>query len=446
MTTTLIKNATIINEGKTFKGAVLIENEIIKDILEGELPEALSKSCTVIDAEDSFLIPGLIDDQVHFREPGLTHKADLYSESKAAAAGGMTSFMDMPNVNPQTTTLPLLEAKHALAQEKSLVNYGFYIGGTNENWREITSSNLDLACGIKIFMGSSTGNMLVDNQEVLANFFKNAKILIATHCEDEQTIRTNLQNAIAQYGEAIPISLHPKIRSEEACYKSSSLAVDLAKKYDARLHILHISTAKEVSLFEAKNSADKHITAEACVHHLWFSDKDYEQLGKFIKWNPAVKTDRDRDTILQAVKENRIDVIATDHAPHVLDEKTGIYTKAASGGPLVQHALQAMLELSVQGKISKEKIVEKMCHTPAELFHISNRGYIRKGYKADLCLFKKKPYTVSKENILYKCGWSPFENTAFSHTITHTFANGHLIYKEGIFDESIKGQALTYKR
>lgn len=442
----LIKNATLINEGKIFKASVLIEDEKIADILTTKVPESLQEKSTVIDAEGSFLIPGLIDDQVHFREPGLTHKADLYTESKAAAAGGMTSFMDMPNVMPQTTTLDLLESKHALATEKSMINYGFYIGGTNENWKTITSSDLDLACGIKIFMGSSTGNMLVDNQEVLKNFFKNAKILIATHCEDEQTIRTNLQNSIYKYGEDIPIALHPEIRSETACYKSSSLAVSLAKQYEARLHILHISTAKELTLFETGNAKNKHITAEACVHHLWFSDEDYKRLGKFIKWNPAVKTAQDRAAILQAIKENRIDVIATDHAPHTLEEKTGIYTKAASGGPLVQHALQAMLALAEQGKISKEKIVEKMCHSPAELFGIRSRGYIRKGYKADLCLFKKQPYTVTKENILYKCGWSPFEDTVFPHTITHTFANGHLIYNDGKFDEGTKGQALQYNR
>lgn len=446
MKSCLIHNATIINEGKIFKASILIENDLIKDIIKSEVPESLLQNCKVIDAKNSFLIPGLIDDQVHFREPGLAHKADLHSESRAAAAGGITSFMDMPNVSPQTTTLQLLEDKHALAAEKALVNYGFYIGGTNENWKEITSSNLDLACGIKIFMGSSTGNMLVDNQEVLSNFFKSAKILIATHCEDEQTIRTNMQNAIVKYGNDIPIAMHPIIRSEEACYKSSSLAVDLAKKYDARLHILHISTAKEITLFERGNSKDKHITAEACVHHLWFSDEDYERLGKFIKWNPSVKTAKDRDAILQALKDNCIDVIATDHAPHTLGEKMGVYTKSASGGPLVQHALQAMLELTEQEKISKEKIVEKMCHTPAELFHIVNRGYIRKGYKADLCLFKKKTHTVSKGNLLYKCGWSPFEGTEFSHTITHTFVNGQLIYKEGKFDESKKGEALRYNR
>ncbi len=442
----LIHNATIINEGKQFKGSVLIEGETIQEIFQGEVPQSLLENCTIIDAEGQFLIPGVIDDQVHFREPGLTHKGDLYTESRAAAAGGMTSFMDMPNLIPQTTSLQLLEEKHKMAQEKALVNYGFYIGGTNENWKEITSANLDLACGIKIFMGSSTGNMLVDNQEVLQKFFQNAKILIATHCEDEMTIRTNLQNAINQYGEDIPIPMHPLIRSREACYKSSSLAVNLAKKYEARLHILHLSTADELALLESGEIRNKHITGEACVHHLWFADDDYEKHGAFIKWNPAVKTAKDREALLEAINNDTLDVIATDHAPHTIDEKSGVYTKAASGGPLVQHALQATLEMHEQGKISKERIVQKMCHAPAELFGVKNRGYIRKGYKADLCLFKKVPYTVSKANILYKCGWSPFEGTTFAHTVTHTFANGHLIYQNGKFDESVKGQALEYNR
>lgn len=446
MNSFIIKNATIINEGKQYKGSLVVSEEKITDIIVGELAENFDTEYTIINAEGHYLIPGLIDDQVHFREPGLTQKGDLYTESKASIAGGMTSFLDMPNLIPQTTTLDLLEAKHKLAEGKALANYGFYIGGTNENWKELTSTKLDLACGIKLFMGSSTGNMLVDDQEVLQKFFSKSKILIATHCEDEQTIRTNLQQHLAEYGENIPIYRHPIIRSEEACYKSSSMAVNLARKYGTRLHILHISTAKELELFERGNIQNKHITAEACVHHLWFSDEDYERLGRFIKWNPAVKTAKDREALQQAVIEDIIDIIATDHAPHTIAEKTGIYTKTASGGPLVQHALQALLELEKQGKISKEKMVQKMCHAPADLFHIKNRGYIRKGYKADLCLFKKTPHTVNKENILYKCGWSPFEGTTFSHTITHTFVNGHLVYKNGVFNESIKGQALCYNR
>lgn len=440
----LIKNAILINEGRQYKASVLIEDEKIAEIIEEELPESYGKNFNIIDASEHYLIPGVIDDQVHFRDPGLTHKGDLYSESKAAAAGGVTSFLDMPNLIPQTTTLELLEKKHELAQGKALVNYGFYIGGTNKNWRELTSSRLDLACGIKIFMGSSTGNMLVDNSEVLHKFFANSKVLIATHCEDEQTIRENLQKAIAEYGDAIPISAHPIIRSREACYKSSSLAVNLAKQYDARLHILHLSTAEELDLLQQGAIRDKNITAEACVHHLWFSDEDYERLGRYIKWNPAVKTPKDRAALLEAVNNDIIDVIATDHAPHTIEEKTGIYTKSASGGPLVQHSLQTVLELHEQGKITKEHLVKKMCHSPAELFGIKNRGYIRKGYQADLCLFKKQAHKVTKNNLLYKCGWSPFEGTEFSHTITHTFANGHLIYKEGKFDESIKGQGLRY--
>lgn len=446
MNSFIIKNATIINEGKQYKGSLLIADEKIIDIIEGELPESFGVNHTTIVAEGYYLIPGLIDDQVHFREPGLTQKGDLYTESRASVAGGMTSFLDMPNLIPQTTTLELLEAKHKLAEGRALANYGFYIGGTNENWKELTSAKLDLACGIKLFMGSSTGNMLVDDQEVLQKFFSKSKLLIATHCEDEYTIRTNLQQHLTQYGEDIPIALHPIIRNEEACYKSSSRAVNLAKKYDTRLHILHISTAKELELFESGTIQNKHITAEACVHHLWFSDEDYQDLGRFIKWNPAVKTKFDRQALQQAINENKIDIIATDHAPHTIEEKSGVYTKAASGGPLVQHALQALLELEIQGKISKEKIVQKMCHAPADLFHIENRGYIRKGYKADLCLFRKLPYTVNKNNILYKCGWSPFEGVTFSHTITHTFVNGHLVYQNGVFDESRKGQALCYNR
>lgn len=446
MNSFIIKNATIINEGKQYKGSLLIADEKIIDIIEGELPESFGVNHTTIVAEGYYLIPGLIDDQVHFREPGLTQKGDLYTESRASVAGGMTSFLDMPNLIPQTTTLELLEAKHKLAEGRALANYGFYIGGTNENWKELTSAKLDLACGIKLFMGSSTGNMLVDDQEVLQKFFSKSKLLIATHCEDEYTIRTNLQQHLIEYGEDIPIALHPIIRNEEACYKSSSRAVNLAKKYDTRLHILHISTAKELELFESGTIQNKHITAEACVHHLWFSDEDYQDLGRFIKWNPAVKTKFDRQALQQAINENKIDIIATDHAPHTIEEKSGVYTKAASGGPLVQHALQALLELEIQGKISKEKIVQKMCHAPADLFHIENRGYIRKGYKADLCLFRKLPYTVNKNNILYKCGWSPFEGVTFSHTITHTFVNGHLVYQNGVFDESRKGQALCYNR
>ncbi|PVX52653.1 dihydroorotase [Balneicella halophila] len=446
MKNTLIKDATIINEGREFKGSILIENEKISEIIEGNVSDSYGQNYNIIDASGSYLIPGVIDDQVHFREPGLTQKGDLYTESKAAAAGGVTSFMDMPNLIPQTTTLPLLEDKHALAQTKAMVNYGFYIGGTNENWKEITAADLNLACGIKIFMGSSTGNMLVDNREVLNNFFANAKILIATHCEDEETIRTNIKNALEKYGEDFPIAMHPQIRSREACYKSSSLAVKLAKQHDARLHILHLSTADELQLLEKGNINNKQITAEACVHHLWFSDEDYKRLGRFIKWNPAIKTSKDRDALIQALNENVLDVIATDHAPHTLKEKSGVYTKAASGGPLVQHALQAVLELHEQGKFAKEQVVHKMCHAPAQLFGIKNRGYIRKGYQADLCIFKKEKHTVNKDNLLYKCGWSPFDGTTFSHTITHTFANGHLIYNNGKFDESIKGQALIYNR
>lgn len=445
-TSYIIKNATLINEGQQYQASVWVESDTIKDIIKGELPKHFSQSHKIIDASGSFLIPGVIDDQVHFREPGLTHKGDLHTESKAAVAGGMTSFLDMPNLIPQTTSLELLEAKHKIAEDKAVINYGFYIGGTNENWKELTNTHLDLACGIKIFMGSSTGNMLVDNEEVLHKFFSNSKLLIATHCEDEQTIQNNLKKHIDKYGEDIPMHLHPIIRSAEACYKSSSLAVSLAKKYNARLHILHLSTAKELTLLETGSIENKHITGEACVHHLWFCDKDYATLGRYIKWNPAVKTPQDREALLHAINTDKLDIIATDHAPHTIEEKTGVYTQTASGGPLVQHALQTMLELHKQGKINKEQIIQKMCHAPALLFGIAERGFIRKGYKADLCIFKEQPYKVTKDNLLYKCGWSPLEGTTFSHTITHTFVNGSLVYNNGSLDENHKGKALRYNR
>ncbi len=445
MNTYLIKEATVINEGSIKKASVYIEKGKIKEIFEGEIPSGLN-NVSVVDASDSILIPGVIDDQVHFREPGLTHKGDLYTESRAAVSGGTTSFMDMPNLVPQTTSLALLEEKHEIAASKALGNYGFYLGGTNENWKELTSSDLNLACGIKIFMGSSTGNMLVDSKEVLHQFFANSKILIATHCEDEATIRHNLATHIAQYGEDIPMHLHPIIRSEEACYRSSSLAVELAQRYGTRLHILHISTEKELSLFTQGDLQNKNITGEACVHHMWFDDRDYERYGAKIKWNPAIKKPSDKLAIREAIRTDLLDVVATDHAPHTWDEKKGAYTQAASGGPLSQHALQAMFELYEQGVFSREKIIEKMCHAPARLFGVRDRGFIRKGYYADLVLLKKQNHTVTKDNIRYKCGWSPFEGTTFSYSITDTFVNGHRVFSNGQFDESQKGQALTYSR
>jgi dihydroorotase len=442
---TLIKNATIVNEGKTFLGNVLIEDERIKKISEQEITEQADK---VIDAKGKHLLPGCIDDQVHFREPGLTHKAEIYTESKAAVAGGITSFMEMPNTVPNTLTQALLEDKYEIGSKKSLANYSFFMGASNDNIEEVLKTNARNVCGIKIFMGSSTGNMLVDSRQTLDNIFSKSKLLIATHCEDEATIRANSEVCKKQYGDNVPVECHPLIRSAEACYKSSSMAVELAKKYNTRLHILHISTEKELSLFDnTKPLKEKRITAEACIHHLWFSDEDYKTKGNFIKWNPAIKTKQDRDAILQGVIDNKIDIIATDHAPHTIDEKKQSYLKAPAGGPLVQHALVAMLELHRKGKITLEKIVEKMSHAVADCFQIEKRGYIREGYFADLVLVDlNSSWTVEKNNILYKCGWSPFEGQTFHSKVTHTFVSGHLAYCDGVFDESKKGQRLLFQR
>ncbi len=442
---TLIRNAQIVNEGAIIKGDVLIENEFIVKITQ---PGELLNADTIIDAYGCYLFPGCIDDQVHFREPGLTYKADIYTEAKSAVAGGVTSYMEMPNTIPNTFTQQLLEEKYGRAAEVSLANYSFYMGASNNNIDEVLKTNPKDVCGVKIFMGSSTGNMLVDNRSTLEALFSKCKLLIATHCEDEATIRHNTEVFKEKYGEDIPIACHPMIRSEEACYKSSSLAVELAKKYDTRLHILHISTAKEIALFDnSKPLKEKRITAEACIHHLWFSDADYKSKGNFIKWNPAIKKESDRDAILKAVLENKIDVIATDHAPHTKEEKSQPYLKAPSGGPLVQHSLNAMLELYLQKKISLEKIAEKMSHAVADCFAIEKRGYIREGYYADLVLVDvNKSYTVEAKNILSKCGWSPFENQIFHSVITHTFVNGNLVYNNGIFDERKKGQRLHFLR
>jgi dihydroorotase len=392
-------------------------------------------------------MPGAIDDQVHFREPGLTHKANIYTESKAAVAGGITSFMEMPNTVPNTLTQELLEEKYAIAAESSLANYSFFMGASNDNLEEVLKTDPAKVCGVKVFMGSSTGNMLVDKKETLEALFSNCKMIIAAHCEDEATIKENTEKFRQKYGEEVPIEAHPIIRSEEACYLSSSFAINLAKKHNARLHVLHISTAKELELFEKKPLKEKRITAEACIHHLWFTDADYKDKGNFIKWNPAVKRKEDRDAILEAVKDGIIDIIATDHAPHTLEEKQNSYFKAPSGGPLVQHAVAAMFELHHQGKITLEKLVEKMCHAPAALFEIEKRGFIKEGYWADIILVDPKAnWTVTKENILYKCGWSPFEGQTFQSKVTHTFINGHLSYNDGAFDETIKGARLMFDR
>jgi dihydroorotase len=438
----LIKNAFIVNEGKVFQSDLLIEDGKIASI-GNNLP---ADGCEVIDATGKYLFPGVIDDQVHFREPGLMHKGEIYTEAKAAVAGGITSYMEMPNTVPNTLTQELLEEKYAAASQRSLANYSFFMGASNDNLEEVIKTDPEKVCGVKIFMGSSTGNMLVDKKEVLEKIFANSKMLIATHCEDEATIRVNTEKAQEKYGEDVPIEMHPVIRDTEACYLSSSFAVGLAKKYGARLHILHISTAKELSLFENKTPLkDKKITSEACIHHLWFTDEDYKDKGSLIKWNPAVKKQSDRDAIREAVNNGTIDVVATDHAPHTIEEKQNKYFKAPSGGPLVQHALVAMLDLYHQGVFSLEKIAEKMCHYPAILFRIKERGFIRKGYIADLVLVDlESSWKVEKENILYKCKWSPFEGHTFKSAVTHTFVNGHLVYNNGNFDETIKGQRLLF--
>ncbi len=441
----LIKNATIVNEGERKACDVLIEDGLIAEVLPNI---EVSDPDTVIDATGKHLLPGVIDDQVHFREPGLTHKADIASESKAAAAGGITTFIEQPNTNPQTTTIEKLEDKFAIAAKSSYTNYSFMFGGTNDNLEEILRLEKGQAAALKLFLGSSTGNMLVDDEEVLRRIFSNTNMRIAVHCEDETTIKDNLAKYRAEYGEEIPIRMHPKIRSEEACYLSSSKAIRLAKETGARLHVFHLSTESEMELFENQTPLkEKQITAEACVHHLWFTDADYEEKGTFIKWNPAVKQAKDRAALWAALLDDRIDVIATDHAPHTLEEKSQVYTKAPSGGPLVQHALAAMLEHHHKGKISLEKIVEKMCHNPAILFDIEKRGYIRQGYFADLVLVDlDAPSKVSKENILYKCGWSPFEGTTFGSQVTHTFVNGHLVFGPDGFDEELHGKRLTFER
>lgn len=446
MNTVLIKNANIVNEEHIFNGDVLIQNEEIVEIAESI--SAKSSDTQIIDAEGKYLLPGLIDDQVHFREPGLTHKATIETESKAAIAGGITSFIEMPNTSPQATTIELLEDKFEIAKNTSWANYSFMFGGTNDNLDEILKVDPKKVAALKLFLGSSTGNMLVDDPKVLEQIFSKTNLLIAVHCEDEQTIKNNLEEYIKKFGEDIPMEYHPLIRSEEACYLSSSRAIALAKKTGARLHVFHLSTAKETELFDNKLPLEKKkITAEVCIHHLWFTDKDYKEKGSFIKWNPAIKTEKDRAGLWQALLDDRIDVIATDHAPHTLEEKKNVYTKAPSGGPLVQHALVAMLENYHRGMVSLEKIVQKMCHNPAILFQIKNRGFIKKGYKADLVLVDlHAPWTVNKSNILYKCGWSPFEGFTFKSRVTHTFVNGKVVYNNSKFAKSSHAQRLEFNR
>ena len=442
----LIKDATIINEGISFIGSVLIEGEQIKAVYKSGESFELSESCEIINAKGLLLMPGAIDDQVHFREPGLTHKGNIYSESRAAVAGGITSYMEMPNTIPHATNIEALENKYSIAAEKSFANYSFYMGATNNNIEELRKVDARNVCGVKIFMGSSTGNMLVDSTEALSAIFKEIPLLIATHCEDENTIQQNKAHYKGLLGDDIPLKYHPLIRSEEACYRSSSFAVELATKYDARLHVLHISTAKEMSLFN--NSIPlikKKITSEICVHYLWFSDADYEHFGNKIKWNPAIKTESDRLTLIESLKADKIDVVATDHAPHLWREKEGSCLKAASGGPLVQHAVVAMLQMAKKGFFTTEMVIEKMCHAPAELYRVEKRGYIRPGYFADLVLIDPaKKWTVSSQNILYQCQWSPFEGMDFDFEVLNTWVNGNLVYNKGEFNEDVRGQRLLF--
>lgn len=442
----LIKDATIINEGLKFRGSVLIDGDKIERVFPYSVPKNYDLTGVEIhNATGLYLIPGVIDDQVHFREPGLTHKGDIASESRAAVAGGVTSFMEMPNTNPQTVTQELLEQKYRRAAEVSPANYSFYMGATNDNLDEVLKTDPSKVCGIKVFMGSSTGNMLVDDDKTLTEIFKHAPTLVATHCEDENTIQKNIAIARQRYGENVPISRHCHIRSDEACYISSSKAVELASKSDTRLHILHLSTAKEMSLFSAGNVKDKKITAEVCVHHLWFDDRDYISKGNFIKWNPAVKTAKDKEALWEALLSDKIDVIATDHAPHTREEKNNTYFKAPSGGPLVQHSLAAMLEMCSKGVITEEKVVQKMCHAPADLFRIDRRGYIREGWFADLVLIDpNQTWEVSPDNILYKCGWSPFEGQEFSHRVVSTFVNGQEVFKKGKVRDGVIGKRLQF--
>jgi dihydroorotase len=446
MSTFLIKNAKIVNEGSIFEGDVLIENNIIRQIAESI--SAKSSESVIIDAEGNFLIPGVIDDQVHFREPGLTHKGDIASESKAAVAGGITSYIEQPNTVPNAVTQELLEEKYQIASKTSYANYSFMMGGTNDNLEEILKTNPKNVAGLKLFLGSSTGDMLVDSSASLEKIFSNTKLLIAVHSEDETIVKNNLAKYKEIYGDDIPVTKHPEIRSVAACYESTVRVIALAKKTGARLHVFHISTAKELDLFTNKMPLEKkQITAEVCIHHLWFTDADYETKGSLIKWNPAVKSQVDKDALWKALLDDRIDVIATDHAPHTLEEKSNPYTTCPSGGPLVQHALVAMMEAYNKGKISMEKIVEKMCHNPAKIFKIENRGFIKEGYFADLVLVNPHmPWSVKKENIIAKCGWSPFEGVSFKSRVTHTFVNGKLVYANGKVKDIIAGERLTFDR
>ena len=443
----LIRNATIINEGISTKGSVLVRNDRIDTIYSGVVPEEICNRAQVIEANHLYLMPGVIDDQVHFREPGLAHKGTIQSESRAAIAGGVTSYMEMPNTNPQTITIDAWKRKNEYAQDKSFANYAFYLGATNDNLAELKRADSKHLCGIKVFMGASTGNMLVDDKKTLQAIFAEIGMLIATHCEKESIIRNNIEIYRRKFGDDIPVKFHPLIRSAEACYQSSAEAIELADKYGSRLHVLHLSTAKEMRLFDAKPLLEKKITGEVCVHHLWFTSDDYDRLGTHIKWNPAIKTKSDRDALRQALLSGKLDVVATDHAPHTLSEKEGGALSAASGGPLVQHSLQMMMELVSQKVLSKELLVQKMCHAPATLFGVKERGFIREGYFADLVLVNpNKPYTISSNNILYKCGWSPFEGETLSSSIQTTILNGKVVFDNGEVVGEPSGQVLEFVR
>lgn len=445
---TIIHNGTIINESQEFIGSIVIDDNTITQVIQGNIaPDLLATAGRTIDATNCWILPGVIDDQVHFREPGLTHKADIATESRAAVAGGVTSYMDMPNTKPATITADEIAWKQQRAHETSLANYSFYIGATNDNAALITSLDYRHICGIKLFMGSSTGNMLVDNRSTLEKLFAEAPVLVAAHCEQEEVIQANKARYTATFGNDLPIYFHPMIRSAEACYRSSATAVELASRHNARLHLLHLSTARELTLLDDSPLGDKRITGEVCVHHLWFDDNDYATYGNRIKWNPAIKTCADRRALLAATAGNRIDVVATDHAPHLLSEKQGSCLQAASGGPLVQYSLQTMLELSARGHFARTKVVEKMCHAPAQLFGVEKRGYLRPGYYADVVVVDPhKPHTVTTANILSRCQWSPFEGHTYPHSITHTLVNGTIAYENGSINDQCRGELLTFKR
>ncbi|MGD0582926.1 MAG: dihydroorotase [Bacteroidales bacterium] len=446
MSSVIIKNGTIINEGRMFNGDLLVIDKYIAAIGTIE-PQSIPAGTRIIDANHNFVLPGIIDDQVHFRDPGLTHKADIYSETRAAAAGGVTSFMDMPNTLPQTTSIDLLEEKYRIGRDKSLINYSFYLGGTNTNINELLNADPSAVCGIKLFLGSSTGNMLVNDEKVLREIFSRSHMLIACHCEDEPTVKRNSEIYREKYGENVPVKFHPLIRSREACFITSSYAVNLAREYNTRLHILHLSTADEMKLFSSRpDIREKRITGEVCVHHLWFEESDYDRLGNLIKWNPAIKTIFDRSALIDAVNNNLIDVIATDHSPHTLEEKSASYFKAPSGGPLVQHSLTLMMELYHKRLITMERIIEKMCHNPSIIFRIKERGFIREGYRADISIVDPdSPWTVKRDNLLYKCGWSPFEGETLRSKVKYTIINGTVVYDNGVLNDNYRGERLIFK-